>query len=361
MYRLQLQRHHLPPELQLLIIDAAADMSQDWTTKLDILRACALTCHAWLPTARRHLYSTVYLRSPIHSRLLSRTLADNPAIFPLICRLHCAGITSAGLQIASSTEEGYPLTTDTVSKLSSLRSVVFTIRAGTPPYFLPLVRSFSVLEHLDSLCIQNAANTYLDMVHVIWSFPAVRSIELDGCAWWKVAPIADDSAYPYRCRNLRDLKIRIPGMLEVEPYLHIFASRAEKITNLLLWCDDMGEDALIELRAYRRLESLDLGAIESEGAWMVEALSNVRSDHLRHLSLTFRSHEAPLETVLKTWCDSRLDDALSAIPFLGLKCLTINLIGNSSLESTRDTIAHIFPRCHGRGILNFDMRSREHL
>ncbi len=169
-------------------------------------------------------------------------------------------------------------------------------------------------------------------------------------------------------------------MLEVEPYLYIFASRAENITNLLLWCDDMGEDALIgrytvqshscnlqsadlsaELRAYRRLESLDLGAIESEGAWMVEALSNVRSDHLRHLSLTFRSHEAPLGTVLKTWWDCRLDDALSSIPFLGLKCLTINLIGNSSLESTRDTIAHIFPRCHGRGILNFDMRSREHL
>ncbi|KAI0718176.1 hypothetical protein C8T65DRAFT_639254, partial [Cerioporus squamosus] len=110
--------------------------------------------------ARQHLYRNVQLRSYKQSRLLSRTLTESPAVSPLIQHLHYTNNSSASYAHA-------------VSKLSSLRSATFNFRVLSALYLFPFARSFSVLDSLDSLCLQNAiARAYPDMAHLLWSFPS---------------------------------------------------------------------------------------------------------------------------------------------------------------------------------------------
>ncbi|KAI0750328.1 hypothetical protein C8Q80DRAFT_1060435, partial [Daedaleopsis nitida] len=67
----------IPLELAEQTIDAL------WDDEVS-LRACALTCHAWLSRSRVHLFRVVRVVSSYQLRSLYHLLVDNPALRPLI-------------------------------------------------------------------------------------------------------------------------------------------------------------------------------------------------------------------------------------------------------------------------------------
>ncbi len=162
------------------------------------------------------------------------------------------------------------------------------------------------------------------------------------------------------------------------PYLDIFAE-AVKLTSVLLWRHKLGSHDYYEggvnvalivskctesctgLRRYTQLKVLDLGTCNWNIAWMMETLSNVRSHKMRRLSLTLRSHETSLETVIRHWSESGLDDVLSAAPFLGLEQFDLILYCSGfSHDAARVEIVRTLPQCHARGILRLDIKPCEY-
>ena len=71
----------LPVEIHLLILEA---IPFDETNPYNTLSSCAITCQAWLPQARTLLYRKIFLSSPRHYALFSRTLAEKPELGPLV-------------------------------------------------------------------------------------------------------------------------------------------------------------------------------------------------------------------------------------------------------------------------------------
>ncbi len=212
-------RHLIPPsqrlplEVQFLVLDEVPKVSQTWVIMRDSLRSCALTCQAWLPRAHRHLYHTVYLDAPWQTPLLARTLTEFPITGPLIKHLHvpCFSYIVVNGHPERLPGRGYvPLAANAVSKLTSLRSVAFRVPTNdyAPPFFFPLVQSFSVLGDLESLSFHNAMFPSTVIRNLLSSFPAIRSIAIDKCQWYGAGqPAPDANAYPDRYRDLRDLRV----------------------------------------------------------------------------------------------------------------------------------------------------------
>ncbi|RPD56100.1 hypothetical protein L226DRAFT_561037 [Lentinus tigrinus ALCF2SS1-7] len=346
----------LPLEVQLLILDAIPEAFQDRAATQNAIRSCAETCQAWLSRARFHLYHTVHLRSHSQCYLLSRTLTENAAIATLIQHIHYTDTRPPSAFGYREMLQDPPLSMNTVSKLSSLRSAAFTFDLFTPTYFLPFVQSFSVLKSLDSLCLKNViTSTYAEIVNLLWSFPTVRAVELDRCLWYKIGSLEDLSTYPGHYRNLRALKIRHVEEKEMCQYLHIFEA-AEGLTSLLFLSHLDAMDNYDGLHEYSQLETLHLGTSNTDPSGMAAALSNVRSSKLRRISLAFKAQGEPFEALIQQLSDSRLDDMLSTAPFLGLDQLIINVISDVSPGDAEGEIARALPRCHGRGILNFNVQ-----
>ncbi|KAI0718178.1 hypothetical protein C8T65DRAFT_94918 [Cerioporus squamosus] len=354
----------LPLELQFLILDVISRYSQSWLIMRGSLRSCALTCQAWLPQARRHLYHAVYLDDPWQTPLFARTLTVSPSIGPLIKHLHLPYFSYIVVDEYGSQQRpfpGYvPFTPVAVSNVSSLRSVTIKVprKDYDPSFWLQLIGSFSVLRNLESLSIHNAMCPFPGILHLIWSFPALRSVELDNCGCYNMGPPADVNACPNRCRDLRDLKIR--RAIRVGPFLNKFAEAVET-SSILIWRHTVStHDHYGGLRRFSQLKVLDLGTCNWDITWVTEALSNVRSDKMQRLALTVRSHETPLETVIQHWSASGLDDILSAPPFLRLEEFEFNLLCTGfEHAAAREEIVRILPQCHGRGIFRLHMKPYE--
>ena len=207
----------LPLDVQLMILDAVPGVPHEWPAKYESLLSCALTCQDWLPRARRYLYNTIEFDDQYQFPLLSRTLSESPSLGALIQTLDFACLSSQGL--AGTPEERLeyvPFTTEAVSTLSSLRSLAFRVlpNDNAPAFFVNLARSFNVLSTLESLTFQNVVFTAISnksIVHVVWSFPALKTIELNGCHIWfgEAGTLPDPNAHRDRLRTLRTLKVRV--------------------------------------------------------------------------------------------------------------------------------------------------------
>lgn len=194
----------VPFDVQLLIIDAVSMLGFT-----DVLRTCALICHAWLSRARRHLYSTIILTRRRQFMLLSRTIEDTPKLGSLVLDL-CLILSSAG-PVPGQWHHCIPFTPHAITLLTSLRLVTFGCYfKPMPAFFIPLMHLFATCRTVKTLSfLPMHFSAFEDFVRVIVSFPCVTALYIAGCDWDMAGKTIEQSEYSEHCKSLRDLKVRM--------------------------------------------------------------------------------------------------------------------------------------------------------
>ncbi len=186
----------LPLDVRLLIMDSLPELSFTHARLMyTTLRACALTCRAWLPYARRRLYNAVQLATPTDCELFSRTIGSCPDLAILVKQIDCCFTPYDGWN-CDDRDQQYriqtPLPCYIVNRLLSLKLARFSTGGflATVPFFL-FIRSFAVCPQLNVLSLYDVYSEAGDnFTGTIWSFPSITHLQIRACH----SPFYDDPA-----------------------------------------------------------------------------------------------------------------------------------------------------------------------
>ncbi|KAI0708770.1 hypothetical protein C8T65DRAFT_209799 [Cerioporus squamosus] len=358
----------LPLELFFLVIDAIGeDTDESIEVIYKTLRACALTCSAWLARARMQLYGYVYLeRRAVYTRF-ARTIHASPELAELVQELRCDlhGQTNPELGWAwhypmmNAGKFETPLPLYVVSGLTNLKKISFEADARIPVP-VPLVcfmRSFGVCEKLASLTLYSCLYITFDLLAgTVWSFPHVKTIKITQNAWYESqVPPPDEAMFPGRCESLTKLRLYLP--IKVDPLLELMSPGLQ---SLALWCMQYDEqpDTYQAVSRLTGLDRLSLTFENSETAWLLLVLEHVRARKLETLRIDYISRDQPKDDVVSLFHDARWDDILNRPPFHHLSEVAINVYSTNSDEDGvwLKCVEAQFPRCKERTILQAGIR-----
>ncbi|KAI0051983.1 hypothetical protein FA95DRAFT_1602218 [Auriscalpium vulgare] len=230
-----------PLEVQMLIMEWVYRLSQSKKIDYATLRACALVCHAWTPTAQRllfrrvpHAQSTDSRQNPDAIPLLIRTLRNNPylstAVRSISIKVDIDEVTSElsdgvallelcphvqGIEIEDfmNTDVMYP------ALEARLRAIqlhpVFLYPYGRPSFVALLLRTWP---NLRVLHVIGWVNDALPPISATGTLQALIFLEWE-CIEWLLPPGNDFTA-------LRDLEL-------IEPFWHDDGWQQLQITSVL--------------------------------------------------------------------------------------------------------------------------------
>ncbi|KAI0659195.1 hypothetical protein C8Q70DRAFT_916002 [Cubamyces menziesii] len=257
------------------------------------LLASALTCSAWLPRARVHLYSSVALYKPETYRLFSRTIAGSPSLGALVKELEL-DVNTIQFKLWNDPSEAdvlFPI--EAARNLTGLHSLSLSNDSHhyIHPNVLDFIPRFAIATSLTKLLISDfGGRSPKTIIRILEHFPHIREFTLDGYF------SKDDSYDPTEtlpsdfCKNLRKL-ILIDNVL-VAPFLAVMP---DHITHLwlgrcfLIHGPTDPKVSYTDLARFKKLESLTLQTHHLDGIdWVAEALSHARCDELRSLTLVYQ-------------------------------------------------------------------------
>ncbi|TFK87891.1 hypothetical protein K466DRAFT_94755 [Polyporus arcularius HHB13444] len=353
----------LPLELFLLVIDAVGEDPDDSVADIyKTLRACALTCSAWLARARMQLYAYVFLERRDHYTRFARTIYASTELAQLVQEMRCDlhGQTNPELGWAwhiAMLNHGKietPLPNYVVARLTNLTKLSFEADARVPVP-VPLVcfmRSFGICEKLTSLTLHSCLFITFDLLAgTVWSFPHVKTMKITQNAWYdSQIPPPDEALYPGKCESVTKFQLFLP--VRVDPLLELMGPT---VSHLSLWSMRYDEEpeTYQAVSRYTALNRLTLTFENSETSWLLLVLENVRARNLEGLWIDYISRDQSKDDVVALFHDIRLDDILSRPPFRHLSELTIFVHSTASDEDGAwlKCLEAQFPQCVERGIL----------
>ncbi|KAH8092227.1 hypothetical protein BXZ70DRAFT_464961 [Cristinia sonorae] len=376
--RAQNETFRLPLEVCELIIDIAAEFWDYFDflaqPRRTTLRSCALTCKAWLPRCRYHLfYASDLLESSEHLLGYVGMLRAHPELTSLVRRLRISGSfdDSKAYWINSLPILLSPL-------LPNLNHVVYTAQvskhlAPFHPTFFRLLSTFRPVTQLHYTC--NAKQPFDNFAKFVLAFRNLERLHVDGESEWILEKPNFDQAVverpPLVTRRSWD-KLLPLHHLHTSPYLvqrnliHVveFVLQRIDVTALktieiwdIRWREKDGEgiravgdliNACPNLRRVllhitllggkaknpgyislgnntqlRKLE-LQINYLPDSLPMFQQILSSISSPHLNHLTLRFNADARDIEHVVAT-SPNHIDDVLTLGRFKGLNVLSTDI------------------------------------
>ncbi|KAI0659188.1 hypothetical protein C8Q70DRAFT_127015 [Cubamyces menziesii] len=281
------RRPMIPLEICLDVIDR---LSLDCCT----LRACALTCSAWLPRARVHLYKSITLHKPETYRLFSQAIAGTPILGALVTNLECC-VTTVDDEIwddAAATEALFPIeAVRTLTRLHYLALMGADCHYAIHPKVLDFVPRFTLATSATSLLVSEFTVTSpKDIIDMLKHFPHIQELSLDHHTSYRDFDAPPIETLPSDfCRDLTDFVFHWSDLyapfLAVMP-THITVLDIEYLPPTRVRAGP--EDSWADIARFKGLETLYLNAHHGEGKeWVAEALQHARCDKLESLGLDY--------------------------------------------------------------------------
>lgn len=198
--RLALFRHGMenssvfPLEICFEIIDAIAGDKTPYDTSITVpatLRACALTCSAWLDRARLRLYEDVEISEQTHPDQLwsfAQTLIDFPASAALVKHL-CIHLGEVGAEHWKNEEDALAeFPPEAIRQLTGLQTLDFEcldwVGSGCEPSLLSAVFAFSIATSVRTLLLAGFTFEALEAVVThLKNFGHLQSLQFITTSW----------------------------------------------------------------------------------------------------------------------------------------------------------------------------------
>ncbi|EMD33522.1 hypothetical protein CERSUDRAFT_118095 [Gelatoporia subvermispora B] len=297
----------IPPEIRDIIIE---NVYPDITA----LRACSLTCRAWLPSARRTLFRSISIDPKDTGLAFRRLLSVAPHIAPCVRALEIRvrtvtqrwwDVSDASLQAVSwPTLHGVQRFRDAEAGTpASLLQAVF------PPGALPL-RSVATLT-LSALPVTGAVIalfarhapdvrvltidgckglSFMDFIELVSAFPRLHTLRLVAAQWLHLKCAAGDPAFPFP--RLRRLEV----------------SRKVDFAPFVTW--------MVDHAAAEGLTSLACSISSLKHAIALGSLLHALGDCLRHLQIGFADTQHPTDILVNAQFDLSLCTGLCSLRIL---------------------------------------------
>lgn len=273
---------YIPPELRDLIIDHLH-------TDRAALKACGLTCHAWLPRARYHLFHTVMLVPGPRSDAFKQLVHSRPIITMYIqeVEIRGAGVPSwwdkdplitfmawPTLGQAPRQRQGnesdivemvawlhriLPPTTPPLANAQSLKFSAFPISNAIALALVPHFKNIRVLS-FDGC----KALAFADLIELLQAFPHVDTLRLIAAQW------LPRSTYPQICyQSFPKLKrLEMSRKIDVAPCITWMLSESVCSEIASLSCSISGQNSATAIRDLLHaigptLEQLEIGFQET--------------------------------------------------------------------------------------------------
>ncbi|KAF8478816.1 hypothetical protein JB92DRAFT_3102285, partial [Gautieria morchelliformis] len=171
------------------LIDQVIDHLHDDSPSL---RACCITCRAWVPSARFHIFHNIVL-SAKHADALAVILETSSHIFPLVRSLTISRHSEQLHKGSDYLDAVIPTIAPKLTKLKTLRFYYVTLAQQHPNVLSALIHNFSTIQEL---CIEGGGfNRLRDLATLIVAHPCLECLDVSAI-WWK-------SATPERhCENV---------------------------------------------------------------------------------------------------------------------------------------------------------------
>ncbi|KAI0771100.1 hypothetical protein BD413DRAFT_550896 [Trametes elegans] len=164
------------------------------------LRALALTCSAWLPRARAHLYRSVALYDARAMELFFRTLAANPRLGALVRSLQLRVRWVDAFGPPSVTLGAHALT-----RLEELEVAMADAEQGEGPF--QFIGALAVARPLPRLTLYRAFFATLEQFATLTAkFESVRTLTLSKCSSDEDT-VQPDAIDPGLCKNVVHLQV----------------------------------------------------------------------------------------------------------------------------------------------------------
>ncbi|KAF8530692.1 hypothetical protein JB92DRAFT_2782395, partial [Gautieria morchelliformis] len=168
-------KYILPGELIDQVIDHLHDDSPS-------LRACCITCRAWVPSSRFHIFHDIVLPAK-RADALALILETSPHIAPLVRSL--AIINPWPDAKYNYLDAVIPAIAPKLTRLKTLRLRCVTLTKQDPKVLSALIHNFSTLQELH---IPSATfNSFRDFAALIVAHPFLECLEVGFVSWKSVA------------------------------------------------------------------------------------------------------------------------------------------------------------------------------
>jgi len=312
----------IPPELRDEVIDQLQ-------TDRAALKACSLTCRAWLSRARYHLFRTVLI-DPGHSgNAFRRLMQSSPNITTYIQELEVSGVpaictwwnTSIAWPTLHQTrrhrdesdvdetawlQQTLPPTTPLV-KLRSLRLSAVPISGGSLDALRPHVTHLTILS-LDGC----RAPAFADLVRLFNTFPCLETLRLLAVQWLPGNSSPSETSHR---SSMRLKRLEMSRKIDVAPLISWMLSESVHTEIISLSCSVSGQKGAFAIRDLLHaigatLQHLKIGFQETRDPTDVLQITHfdlAQSSGLRHLhiccsavapALTHSSHLPSLSWII---------------------------------------------------------------
>ncbi|EMD42170.1 hypothetical protein CERSUDRAFT_79767 [Gelatoporia subvermispora B] len=167
---------NIPPELSDYIVDFLYNDPAS-------LRACSLTCRAWVPTARLHLLEKVTLLTPRMCASFDRLMEASPNLGAYVQEFNVAKLTMTGMS-AQDTAAALTMAEHVLPRifthLSNVRSFSVSCLDADVAIIISLAQHPSVSELILEYCQFPSFGDFVDLFH---SFPQLRNLTMRGVTW----------------------------------------------------------------------------------------------------------------------------------------------------------------------------------
>ncbi|KAF8523982.1 hypothetical protein JB92DRAFT_3140624 [Gautieria morchelliformis] len=192
-------KYLLPGELIDQVIDHLHDDSPS-------LRACCITCRAWVPSARFHIFHNIVL-SEKHADALAVILETSPHIFPLFRSLTLKGNPEHMYEGLDYLDAVIPTIAPKLTKLKTLRVQRVSLAQQHPKVLSALVHNFATIQ---DLCIESVSfKTFRDLAALIAAHPFLECLDLTFIRWER----SDSVIAKSRCEDVFQEYLDLPSRL----------------------------------------------------------------------------------------------------------------------------------------------------
>ncbi|OCH94356.1 hypothetical protein OBBRIDRAFT_722879 [Obba rivulosa] len=292
------------------------------------VKACSLTCRAWLPNARRTLFHSISLDPKSHGHAFRRLLASSPHVTPYIRELEIRVRTAAQLRWDNDTIQG--VSWPTLQGLQRIRepesaTLMALLQSAFPSNASPL-------KSVTSLIVAAMPITYAVITILAPHFPNVRTLTVDGCKGLSFTDfIKLLGAFP-RVHTLRlvaaqwlhQKSVGFDSILTFPRLRRLEVSRKIDVAPLVTW--------MLDHSAASDLNSLSCSISSPKHAVAIGLLLHAVGDTLQHLEVGFAETQHPTDILV----DARFD----LTPCTGLRSLRM-LCAEPQLSSYQPSLSWV--------------------
>ncbi|KAF8515428.1 hypothetical protein JB92DRAFT_3095910 [Gautieria morchelliformis] len=329
----------LPGELIDQVVDHLHDDSPS-------LRACCITCRAWAPSARFHLFQDIIVLSAKRANALAVILETSPHISPLVRSLTIDGVYAPEHLDPGPLDPAIPAIAAKLTRLKTLRVIRVDFILQHPKVLSALIHNFSTLQELSILGVN--FNTFRDLAALIVAHPFLECLGL-GFIYWTSATMESHcenvfQEYPdlhsqLQCINLDyvDLTV-IDWMLSyyhVLPVHTVYNPFSRDNSQLARFLQLIGSS----------LEHLTFSVVQDISEPLEKTKMDLLSSNTGLRTLTFHAHEPrPPHPLTYAWVPVFLSQVtaqyIEEISFILIKWNEVNLIKTMDLKLVQDIITN---------------------